>query len=371
MTQSALFQPLRIGRLELSHRVVMAPLTRMRAGPGMVPRDIAVEYYRQRATPGGLIVAEASQVMPTGQGYPQTPGIHTAEQIAGWKRVTDAVHEAGGHIFLQLWHVGRISHSSYHGETPVAPSAVAAAGDHFTASWKLEPFQTPRALELEDIAAIVEAYRTGARNALAAGFDGVEIHGANGYLIEQFLQSRSNRRQDIYGGSIANRTRFLLDVTRAVVEEAGADRVAVRLSPFGTTNDSGEDDPLPLYRHAIAALSGFQLAYLHLIEPRIAGTGKADVLNDSAPSAAELFRDSWPGVLIAAGGYEGASAQEEVGKGLADAIAFGRPFIANPDLVERIRLGAPLNPWDRPTFYGGDAKGYTDYPTLETLNAAA
>ncbi|AEG51064.1 12-oxophytodienoate reductase [Sphingobium chlorophenolicum L-1] len=371
MSQSPLFQPLKIGALELSHRVVMAPITRMRAGPGMVCRDIAVEYYRQRATPGGLIIAEASQVTPTGQGYPQTPGIHSEEQIAAWKKVTDAVHAAGGHIFLQLWHVGRISHSSYHGATPVAPSAVAAAGEHFTASWTLEPFQTPRALELNEIAEIVEAYRTGASNAMAAGFDGVEIHGANGYLIEQFLQSRSNKRDDIYGGSIANRTRFLLEVTRAVAAEVGADRVGVRLSPFGTANDAGDEDALPLYRHAIAALSGLQIAYLHLIEPRATGTGKADVFNEKAPSAATLFRDYWPGVLIAAGGYDGPSAQEEVGKNLADAVAFGRSFISNPDLVERVRIGASLNPWDRPTFYGGDEKGYTDYPTLQMLDATA
>ena len=295
---------------------------------------------------------------------PATPGIYSAEQVAGWKATTEAVHGEGGLIFLQLWHVGRISHSSHQpgGALPVAPSAIGAAGNAFTAGFERAPFETPRVLTTAEIACVVEDYRTAARNALAAGFDGVEIHGANGYLIEQFLQSRSNTRTDAYGGPIANRVRFLLEVTGAAVEVWGADRVGVRLSPFGIANDSGEADPLPLYSFAIQELSKFGLAYLHLIEPRASGAGQAEVDHKDVPSAAELFRPAWPRVLIAAGNFTPASADAAVAAGRADAIAFGRLFIANPDLPDRIRKGAPLNPYHRATFYGGGAEGYTDYP---------
>lgn len=364
---SALFAPLTVGAASLKHRVVMAPLTRMRAGqPGNVPHALNAEYYGQRATEGGLLIAEASQVLPSGQGYPATPGIHDDAQVQGWKAVTEAVHAKGGLIFLQLWHVGRVSHSSLQpgGALPVAPSAVAIEGEALTAGWSKVPYEMPRALETSEIPGIVEGFRQGARRAIAAGFDGVEVHAANGYLIEQFLQSRTNRRDDAYGGSIENRTRLLQEITEAVADEVGADRVGVRLSPFGSTNGSGEDDPLPLYRHAIRSLVRFDLAYLHLIEPRISGTGKEEVFHPEAPMASELFRADWPGVLIAAGGYDGLAAERALAAGHADAIAFGRAFISTPDLVERLRVGAPFNPWQRATFYGGAAQGYTDYPVL-------
>lgn len=371
MTAPALFSPLRVGPYTLSHRIVMAPLTRMRAGePGDIPRDLNVAYYRQRATAGGLIISEGSPISETAKGMPATPGIYSAEQVKGWRAVTDAVHAADGLIFLQLWHVGRVSHTSHQpgGALPVAPSAIAATGKAFTATFERVPFETPHALTAAEVHGVIESYRSAAANALAAGFDGVEIHGANGYLIEQFLQTRSNTRTDAYGGSIANRVRFLLEVTRAVAEVWGPDRVGVRLSPFGVANDSGEADPLPLYGHAIQELGQFGLAYLHLIEPRASGAGQAEVDHKDVPSASELFRPIWPGVLIAAGNYTPASANAAVTAKDADAIAFGRLFIANPDLPERIRQGAPLNPYHRATFYGGEAEGYTDYPRL---NAAA
>src|SRR3546814_411445 len=356
MSHSALFTPIKVGAADLKHRIVMAPLTRMRAGqPDNIPRELNAEYYAQRATPGGLLIAEASQVVPSGQGYPATPGIYSAEQIEGWRKVTSAVHAKGGAIFLQLWHVGRISHSSFQpgGTLPVAPSPVPAAGNHFNAAWGQVPFEAPRALETAEIADLVQSYRTGARNARAAGFDGVELHGANGYLIEQFLQSHTNLRTDEYGGSIANRSRLLLEVTAALIEEVGAERVGVRLSPFGTTNNSGEQDPVPLYSHAISSLAELGPAYLHLIEGRANLGPKPDGSPADTRSASEFFRPLWAGALIAAGGYDPALAEGAVREGHADAIAFGRPFISNPDLVDRIAAGADLNPWDSPTFYGG------------------
>lgn len=365
MSDQPLFSPLRLGPYALSHRVVMAPLTRMRAGqPEDVPGALSVEYYHQRATAGGLIIAEGSPIAASAKGMPATPGIYADAQMRGWRAVTDAVHDAGGLIFLQLWHVGRISHSSHQpgGALPVAPSAIAAAGNAYTAAFARVPFETPRVLTIAEIAGVVESYRAAARNALAAGFDGVEIHGANGYLIEQFLQTRSNTRTDAYGGSIENRVRFLLAVADAVVEVWGADRVGVRLSPYGIANDSGEAEPLPLYDFAIGALATRGLAYLHLIEPRASGAGQADFDHKDVPSASTLFRPRWGGTLIAAGNYTPASANAAIAAGTADAIAFGRLFIANPDLPERIREGAPLNPYNRATFYGGGAEGYTDYP---------
>ena len=367
MTAQPLFSPLRLGPCTLAHRVVMAPLTRMRAGqPGDVPGALAVEYYRQRATPGGLLIAEGSPISATANGMPATPGIYSPEQVQGWAAVTDAVHDAGGLIFLQLWHVGRISHSSHQpgGARPVAPSAIAAAGNAFTAAFARAPYETPHALTITEIAGVIESYRDAARNALAAGFDGVEIHGANGYLIEQFLHRRSNARTDAYGGAIENRVRFLLEVADAVAGICGRERVGVRLSPFGIANDSGEAEPLPLYDFAIQALAKRGLAYLHLIEPRASGAGQAEVDHQNVPSASELFRPRWPGILIAAGNYTPASANAAIAAGSADAIAFGRLFISNPDLPERIRRGAPLTPYNRATFYGGGAEGYTDYPRL-------
>jgi N-ethylmaleimide reductase len=364
-----LFSPLTIGAHTLSHRVVMAPLTRMRATrPGEAPHALNAEYYGQRASPGGFLIAEASPIATTGHGAPGVPGSYTDDQVRGWKLVTDAVHAKGGVIFLQLWHVGRISHSSLQpdGATPIAPSAIAAAGSGFTAHGTLEPFQTPRALETAEIPVIVAAYAQAARNALAAGFDGVEIHGANGYLLEQFLQTRSNQRTDSYGGSIANRARMMLEVAQAVVAAVGdPKRVGIRLSPYGRANDSGEDEPMPLYTHVVSELNPLGLAYLHLIEPRASGAGQREVDHKDVPSAAELFRPLWKGPLITAGNFTADSAETCVAAGHADAIAFGRYFISNPDLPERIRRGVAFTPYNRKTFYGGGAIGYTDYPTLD------
>lgn len=368
MSLPSLFSPLHLGRYELAHRVVMAPLTRMRAGAGNVPNELAPTYYGQRASKGGLIVAEATQVTPFGQGYPATPGIHSAEQVEGWKKVTDAVHAKGGIIFLQLWHVGRSSHSSLQpgGVLPVAPSAIAISdGKAFTPDWKPMPYETPRALELDEIPGIIDAYREGARNALAAGFDGVEVHGANGYLLEQFLHDKSNKRSDAYGGSIENRARLLLEVTEAVIGVWGKDRVGVRLSPFGTYNDVGDSDPIKLYGHVLPSLDKLGIAYVSLIEARTGAGMEID-----APQSVDQLRPFWPRTLILAGGFTGESADEAIHGGRADAVAFGRQFIANPDLPLRLKLDAPLNPYDRSTFYGGGAEGYVDYPRLARVAQA-
>jgi N-ethylmaleimide reductase len=371
----SLFSPLRVGPYRLGHRVAMAPLTRMRAEKlSLAPRPLNVEYYAQRATEGGLIIAEASPVMATGFGSPGVPGIYTGQQIEGWRQVVDAVHAKGGVIFLQLWHVGRVSHSSFQpgGALPVAPSAVPISSDFKTATadGKVMPYETPRPLQSSEIPGVIEAYRQAAKNALEAGFDGVEVHGANGYLIEQFLQSSSNRRADGYGGSIENRVRFLLEVTQAVIDVWGADRVGIRLSPHGVANGSGEADPMPLYTHAVKSLDPLGLAYLHFIEPRSSGAGRAEVDHQNVPSAMVLFRPLWRGVLITAGGFTGEAAEAAIAAGHADAIAFGRIFISNPDLPRRLREGLPLTPYNRATFYGGEEKGYTDYPVYGELERA-
>jgi N-ethylmaleimide reductase len=370
-----LFSPLKIGPYQLKHRVVMAPLTRMRAAkPSLAPRPLNAEYYGQRATPGGLLIAEASPVAATGFGNPGVPGIYTQAQIEGWRGVVDAVHANGGVIFLQLWHVGRVSHSSFqpNGALPVAPSAVPISAEYktMTAEGKPTTYETPRALETDEMPGIVAAFRQAARNALAAGFDGVEIHGANGYLLEQFLQSRTNLRTDRYGGSIENRARLLIEVTQAAIEVWGADRVGVRLSPYGIANDSGEPDPMSLYAHVVEALDRVDLAYLHLIEPRSSGAGRAEVNWQNVPSAMVLFRPLWSGVLIAAGGFTGETAEAAIAESHADAIAFGRIFISNPDLPRRLSRGFPITPYDRATFYGGEAAGYTDYPVYDELAPA-
>jgi N-ethylmaleimide reductase len=370
-----LFSPLKVGPYQLEHRLMMAPLTRMRAAkPALAPRPLNADYYAQRTTPGGLIIAEASPVLATGFGNPGVPGIYSEPQVEGWRAVVDAVHAKGGVIFLQLWHVGRVSHSSFQpgGALPVAPSAVAISAEYkaMTADGKAAAYETPRALETGEVAGIVEAFRQAARNAKAAGFDGVEIHGANGYLIEQFLQSRSNLRTDQYGGGIENRVCFLMQVTQAVIEVWGADRVGVRLSPYGVANDSGEADPMPLYTHAIQSLNPLGLAYLHFIEPRSSGAGRAEVNHQNVPSAMVLFRPVWKGVLISAGGFTGEAADAAIAAGHADAIAFGRIFISNPDLPRRLRHGYPLTPYNRATFYGGEEKGYTDYPVYDEMAPA-
>jgi N-ethylmaleimide reductase len=372
MNFPSLFSPLKIGPYHLAHRLVMAPLTRMRAEkPGLAPRPLNTEYYAQRATPGGLIIAEASPVTATGFGSPGVPGIYSEQQIKGWRDVVDAVHAKGGLIFLQLWHVGRVSHSSFQpgGVLPMAPSAVAISEKlkTATADGKVTTYETPRALETSEIPGVIDAYRQGAANALKAGFDGVEVHGANGYLIEQFLQSHTNLRTDGYGGSVENRTCFLLEVAQAVIGVWGADRVGVRLSPYGVANDSGEPDPMPLYSHAIQSLDKLGLAYLHFVEPRSSGAGRAEVNHQNVPSAMELFRPMWRGVLMSAGGFTGETANAAISAGHADAIAFGRIFISNPDLPRRLQRGFPLTPYNRATFYGGEAAGYTDYPEYGEL----
>jgi len=371
----ALFQPLQVGPYKLAHRVAMAPLTRMRAErESFAPRPLNAEYYGQRATTGGLIVAEASPVLSHGRGNPGTPGIYSDAQVEGWRNVVDAVHAKGGIIFLQLWHVGRVSHSSFHdGELPVAPSAIPIKAEGMkamTADAKIADYETPRALETEEVYGVVEAFRQAAKNALAAGFDGVEIHGANGYLLEQFLQSRSNQRTDQYGGSVENRTRLLLEVTQAAIDVWGANRVGVRLSPYGVANDTGEPDPMPLYTYVVKALDKLGLAYLHVIEPRSSGAGRAEVNWQNVPSAMVLFRPLYRGVLVAAGGFTGETANAAITDGHTDIIAFGRIFISNPDLPRRLQHGYPITPYNRATFYGGEDKGYTDYPVYDELAPA-
>ena len=354
MARLELFDPIEIGPLALPNRIVMAPMTRSRAGAGNAPGALAVEYYVQR-TSAGLIVTEATQVSPQGVGYPATPGIHTDAQVEGWRRVTDAVHRAGGRIFLQLWHVGRISHPSMQpdGALPVAPSAIAPQGQVFTARG-LQPFVTPRALETEEIRGIVAQFEEGARRALAAGFDGVEIHGANGYLIDQFLRDGTNRRTDRYGGSVANRARFLLEVTDAVAGVWGAARVGVRLSPLNPFN-SMHDRP----RRSASTV------WPTSTWSRVARDG------DGRPFDWAELKRRFSGLYMANGDYDRERGTAVLASGRADLVSFARPYIANPDLVERFRLGAPLAVPDPATFYGGDHRGYTDYPALAGALVAA
>lgn len=367
-----LFDPVTLGDIELTNRVIMAPLTRMRSlQPGNIPHALNAEYYAQRAG-AGLIISEATQISQQGQGYPGTPGIHSAEQVAGWKLVTDAVHKKNGKIFLQLWHVGRVSHRSHqpNGDLPVSASAIQPKNSGtFSAEWKPVALETPRALENSEIVGIVADFKKGAENAKSAGFDGVEVHGANGYLLDQFLQDGSNQRSDNYGGSVENRARFLLQVVDAAIDVWGSGRVGVRLSPYGTFNDMADSDPTKLFTYVLEQLSARNIAYVHMIEPRATNAGGGDDINPEAPSTSQLFKAHFKGVFISAGGYDAQSAKQSVEQGEADAIAFGRSFIANPDLVERLKAGAVLNKYNRATFYGGGAAGYTDYPTL-TQSAA-
>jgi len=354
-----LFTPVRLGRYELANRIVMAPLTRNRAGAGNVPLAMHAEYYAQRAS-AGLIITEATQASPQGVGYPGTPGIHTSEQIVAWRRVTDAVHGEGGHIFLQIWHVGRISHPSMQPDhaLPVAPSAIRPLGEVFTTEGP-QRFVTPRALTLDEIPGIVASFRRGAANAIAAGFDGVEVHGANGYLLDQFLRDGSNRRTDRYGGSVENRARLLLEVVDAVAAEIGADRTGVRLSPINSFNSMSDSDPDVTFGYAVRQLSERGLAYLHVVETDFAGSASENHYHRDA------LRDAFRGTYIANGGYDGARARLAIQTGAADLVSFGAPYIANPDLVERFAVDAPLNRPDPSTFYGGDERGYIDYPFLD------
>ena len=357
---TSLFDPIRLGDIELRNRIAMAPLTRNRAVAGRVPSPLAVEYYRQRAD-AGLIVTEATQISPLGQGYLDTPGIYSREQVEGWKAVTRAVHERGGKIVVQLWHVGRISHVSLlpEGEVPVAPSAIAAKSKTFTRNG-FEDVSAPRALALAELPGIVEQYRVAARNAIEAGFDGVEVHGANGYLLEQFLRDSTNHRTDAYGGSIENRARLLLEVMRAVTAEIGAGRTGLRLSPVTPANDAALDsDPQALFNHVAEQLAPLKLAFLHVIEGATGGP------RDVAPFDYAALRDRVKAPWIVNNGYDRDMAIEAVASGQADVVAFGRPFISNPDLVQRLRVGAPFAALDRDTLYGGGAKGYTDYPVLQ------
>jgi N-ethylmaleimide reductase len=356
---STLFSPSELGPYHLSHRVVMAPLTRMRSDPGDIPSDLMVEYYAQRASKGGLIISEATPVSIRGYGYAGAPGIYSDRQIEGWRRVTDAVRAKGGRIFLQLWHVGRQSHIDLqpNGEAPIAPSAIAAEGYAYTKRGEVS-FSMPRALELHEIPGIVQEFRAGAERALRAGFDGVEIHGANGYLPDQFLQDGTNKRTDEYGGPIENRARFLLEVTQAAISAWGADHVGVRISPSGTYGSMSDSNPQATFGYVTTELDRLGIAYLHVVEPRIKGT--EEIARSQAPVAAQHLRPKFSRTLIAAG----------VTSGDADLVAFGRHFISNPDLPERLRRGLPLNRYDRTTFYGGDARGYVDYPAAEAASAA-
>jgi N-ethylmaleimide reductase len=360
-----LLTPETLGAIALQNRLVMAPLTRMRATAGDVPSDLAATYYSQRAS-AGLIITEASQICPLGKGYPGTPGIYSDEQMKAWQKITAAVHAKNGKIVMQLWHVGRISHSSLHPEDglPVAPSAIAPTGQVYTASWQLADYETPRELAVSEIPALLQSYRHAATIAKQAGFDGVEVHAANGYLLDQFLQDSSNQRQDQYGGSFANRTRLLLEVLDEVIQVWGSDRVGVRLSPYGTFNDMSDKDPVGLFTHVIEQLNPLNLAYLHMIEPRSTSAGGNDEVAKDVPSTSALFKKLFKGKVIMAGGYDRDSAEAAVTSAQADAVAFGRLYISNPDLLERFAQNAALTPYDRSTFYGGTEKGYTDYPAL-------
>lgn len=359
-----LFTPLQVGPYELPNRIVMAPLTRNRAGEGNVPQALNAEYYAQRAS-AGLIITEASQISPQGVGYPFTPGIHTDAQVAGWRLVTDAVHARGGRIFLQLWHVGRISHPSLQpgGELPVAPSAIKPDGEAFTYEG-LQPFVIPRALEIREIPGIVEQYRVAATHALAAGFDGVEVHAANGYLLDQFLRDGSNRREDQYGGTRENRTRLLIEVLEAVTGVWGAERVGVRISPLNPFNSITDSQPDETFLHVARTLGPLGLAYLHVVESASDGVATSGHTIDW-----RTLRDTFGGLYMANGGYDRARAGNALLAGDADMISFGTLFLANPDLPERFLRKSELNVPDPDTFYGGDARGYTDYPKLFEVRA--
>lgn len=358
---SDLFQPFQLGPITLANRLVMAPLTRSRAEAGNVPGNLVVEYYAQRAGMG-LIIAEATQVSPTAQGYPSTPGLHTAEQVAGWRKVTEAVHAKGGKIFVQLWHVGRMSHTAYQpdGQAPVAPSAIAAKAKTFVAGQGMVDCSVPRALETAEIAGVVNDFRTAARNAIEAGFDGVEIHGAHGYLLDAFLRDGSNHRTDQYGGSIENRARFLLEVMAAVTTEIGADRVGIRLSPVSPVNDSSESNPQPLFEHVVRELEKLHPVYIHVVEGYTGGP------RDNAPFDYEALRRLYSGVWMVNNGYDKAMAEAVVTSHHGDLVSFGRPAISNPDLARRLQENAPLNAlYADVGLYGGiGAHGYTDYPSL-------
>ena len=365
-----LFEPVRLGALELPHRIVMAPLTRSRARqPGNVPTPLNACYYAQRAS-AALIISEATQVSMQGQGYAWTPGIHSREQIDGWHLVSEAVHEAGGRMVMQLWHVGRISHPALQPDQmlPVAPSAIRASGQAFIENERgepeLVPFVTPRSLQLEEMPYLVRQYTRGGRNAQRAGMDGVEVHAANGYLLDQFLESGTNQRTDGYGGSVQNRARLLMEVVETACGVRGPERVGVRISPLGSFNDMSDDNPEETFGHVAERLNDYNLAYLHVINPAAAQVEQGRPPAPRALRMVELIRSTYRGKLMLCGGFDRDSAEAWLEMGRADVIAFGRKFLANPDLPERFRRRAPLNKDDPSTYYGGGAKGYTDYPSL-------
>lgn len=364
---TALFEPLKVGALQLANRVVMAPLTRNRA-PEAIPTDLMATYYRQRAD-AGLIITEATAISPQGQGYADVPGLYGTEQLDGWKKVTRAVHEEGGKIVVQLWHVGRVSHVSLQPNNgkPVAPSAIRAHAKTVLIKDGVPTFvetSEPRALELEELPGIVRDYRHAARNAIACGFDGVEIHAANGYLLDQFLKTGANQRQDDYGGSIKNRARLLLEVVRAVTEEIGGDRTGIRLSPVTPANGISDEDPQQLFDYVLHQLGPLGLAYVHVIEGATGGPREIPEQPFDYGSLRAVYRKAGgQGAWMVNNGYDKALADQALTEG-ADLVAFGKPFISNPDLVLRLRRGGPFNEPDRHTFYGGGEKGYTDYPTL-------
>jgi N-ethylmaleimide reductase len=359
MSASKLFEPYKLGNITLSNRTAMAPLTRNRAIAGNVPNPLAIEYYGQRAS-AGLLITEGTPVSQQGQGYQDVPGIYTKEQIAGWKKITEAVHAKGGHIFMQIWHVGRVSHVSLqqNGGAPVAPSAIRANTKTYVNN-SFTDVSEPRALELGEIPGVIDSFARGAANAIEAGFDGVEIHGANGYLLEQFVRESTNKRTDAYGGSMENRAKLMLEVAAAVAREIGGDKTGIRISPVTPANDAAIDsEAQKLFDYITDGLSAEKLVYLHVVEGATGGP------RDNAPFDYASLRKRFKGTYIANNGFDLALAEKVLAANAADLIAFGKPFISNPDLVERLKSGAPLNEPDKATFYGGGAKGYTDYPTL-------
>ena len=364
---AALFEATDAGALQLTNRIVMAPLTRNRAGPGLVPGPFAVEYYAERAS-AGLIIAEATQISAQAQGYAGTPGCYTDEQVEGWKKVTEAVHAKGGTIVVQLWHTGRVSHTSFQkdGQAPVGPSAIRANTKTFLADQGFVDVSMPRALHLDEIPGIIDTFRNASARAIEAGFDGVELHGAHGYLLDAFLRDGTNHRTDSYGGSIENRARLLLEVTRACAQAIGSDRLGVRISPVSTAGDSHDSHPQALFNHVTESLSPLGLAYLHVVEGETGGA------RDSIAFDYAALRARFDGVWMANNGYDRQMAIDAVASGRADLVSFGRLFIANPDLVERLKEDAPLNAMmGQETLYGGGAHGYTDYPTLAQSLVAA
>lgn len=368
-SKSKLFTPIQIGPIQLKHRVVMAPLTRSRSEqPGDVPGKLMLEYYTQRASEGGLIISEATTISVTGRGWFGAPGLYSDQQIEGWSKIVESVHAKGGRIFAQLWHTGRSSHVEMTGGQPPVSASVNASywqdESHLISApdgW-VQP-SPHRALDISEIPGIIEDYRKAAARAKAAGFDGVELHSGNGYLLDQFLQDGSNKRTDSYGGSIENRSRLLLEVVEGVASVWGRERVAVRIAPSGSWNGMSDSNPTALFAYVAEQLNQLGLAYLHIIEPRV--KGNVVIVEGQAPIASEQLRKVFRSKIIAAGGFEPDSAETVVEKGDADLVAFGRHFVSNPDLPKRIRLALPLNPYDRNTFYTFDARGYTDYPLYE------